>query len=42
MTKDIEFKEIINNLILTDILFDIVNLEMKYKNGILEETTLDR
>lgn len=42
MTKDIEFKEIINNLILTDILFDIVNLEMKYKNGLLEETTLDK
>lgn len=42
MAKDVEFKEIINNLILTDILFDIIDLEMKYKNGILEETTLDK
>lgn len=42
MTKDIEFKEKIDNLILTDILFDIVDLEMKYKNGILEETILDK
>ena len=42
MTKDIEFKEKIDNLILTDILFDIVDLEMKYKNGTLEETILDK
>ena len=42
MTKDIEFKEKINNLILTDILFDIVDLEMNYKHKNLEEIKLDK
>lgn len=41
MTKDIKFKEKINNLILTDIIFDIVDLEMKYKQETLEEVFLD-
>lgn len=41
MTKDIEFKEKINNLILTDVLFDIVDLEMNYKQKNLEEIKLD-
>lgn len=38
MTKDIEFKEKINNLILTDIL----DLEMNYKHKNLEEIKLDK
>lgn len=42
MTKDIEFKEKINNLILTDILFDIVDLEMNYKHKNLEKIKLDK
>lgn len=42
MTSDLEFKEKINNLILTDIIFDIVDLEMNYKYKNLEEFTLDK
>lgn len=42
MTLDLEFKEKINNLILTDIIFDIVDLEMNYKHKNLEEIKLDK
>ena len=42
MTKNTKFKEKINNLILTDIIFKIVDLEMKYKNKNLEEIKLDK
>ena len=42
MTSDLEFKEKINNLILTDIIFDIVDLEMNYKYKNLEEFKLDK
>ena len=37
-----EFKEKINNLILTDIIFEIVDLEMNYKHKNLEEIELDK
>ena len=37
-----EFKEKINNLILTDIIFEIVDLEMNYKHKNLEEIKLDK
>lgn len=42
MTKNTKFKEKINNLILTDIIFKIVDLEMKYKHKNLEEIELDK
>lgn len=42
MTKNTKFKEKINNLILTDIIFKIVDLEMKYKHKNLEEIKLDK
>lgn len=42
MTLDLEFKEKINNLILTDIIFEIVDLEMNYKQKNLEEIKLDK
>ena len=42
MTLDLEFKEKINNLILTDIIFEIVDLEMNYKHKNLEEIKLDK
>lgn len=42
MNKNTKFKEKINNLILTDMIFDIVDLEMQYKNGTLEEVVLDK
>lgn len=42
MTLDLEFKEKINNLILTDIIFEIVDLEMNYKHKKLEEIKLDK
>lgn len=42
MTLDIEFKEKINNLILTDIIFEIVELEINYKHKNLEEFKLDK
>lgn len=42
MTLDLEFKEKINNLIITDIIFDIVDLEMNYKHKNLEEIKLDK
>lgn len=42
MTSDLEFKEKINNLILTDIISDIVDLEMNYKYKNLEEFKLDK
>lgn len=42
MTLDLEFKEKINNLILTDIIFEIVDLEMNYKHNNLEEIKLDK
>ena len=42
LTLDLEFKEKINNLILTDIIFEIVDLEMNYKHKNLEEIKLDK
>lgn len=42
MTKNTKFKEKINNLVLTDIIFDIVDLEMNYKYKNLEEIKLDK
>lgn len=42
MTSNLEFKEKINNLILTDIIFEIVDLEMNYKHKNLEEIELDK
>ena len=42
MTLDLEFKEKINNMIITDIIFDIVDLEMNYKHKNLEEIKLDK
>lgn len=42
MTKNTKFKEKINNLILTDIIFEIVDLEMNYKHKNLEEIELDK
>lgn len=42
MTSNLEFKEKINNLILTDIIFDIVDLEMNYIHKNLEEFKLDK
>ena len=42
LTLDIEFKEKINNLILTDIIFEIVELEINYKHKNLEEFKLDK
>lgn len=42
MTSNLEFKKKINNLILTDIIFDIVDLEMNYKHKNLEEIKLDK
>lgn len=42
MTLDLAFKEKINNLILTDIIFEIVDLEMNYKHKNLEEIKLDK
>lgn len=42
LTLDLEFKEKINNLILTDIIFEIVELEINYKHKNLEEIKLDK
>lgn len=42
MTSNLEFKEKINNLILTDIIFDIVYLEMNYTYKNIEEFKLDK
>lgn len=42
MTRNTKFKEKINNLILTDIIFDIVDLEIQYKNRTLKEVVLDK
>lgn len=42
MNKNTKFKEKINNLILTDMIFDIVDLEMNYKYKNLEEIKLDK
>lgn len=42
VTQDKEYKSKIDNLILTDIIFDMVDLEMKYKHETLEESTLDK
>ena len=41
MTLDLEFKEKINNLILTDKIFNIVDLELRYQNKNLNEHELD-
>lgn len=38
---DLNFNQKVNNLILTDIIFDIVDLEFRYKNGILDEKVLN-
>lgn len=40
--NDEEYNQKINNLILTDIIFDIVDLEMRYKHETLDEKTLDK
>lgn len=42
VTQDKEYKSKIDNLVLTDIIFDIVDLEMRYKHETLEELTLDK
>lgn len=42
MNKNTQFKEKINNLILTDLIFDIVDLEIYYKHKNLEEINLDK
>ena len=39
--SDEEYNQKIKNLILTDIIFDIVDLEMRYKHDTLDEKTLD-
>jgi len=39
--SDEEYNQKINNLILTDIIFDIVDLEMRYKHDTLDEKILD-
>lgn len=38
---DLNFNQKVNNLILTDIIFDIVDLEFRYKNGVLDEKVLN-
>lgn len=42
MNKNTKFKEKINNLILTDIIFDIVDLEINYKHKNLGEFKFDK
>lgn len=42
VTQDKEYKSKIDNLVLTDIIFDIVDLETRYKHETLEELTLDK
>ncbi|WP_455937872.1 helix-turn-helix domain-containing protein [Gemella morbillorum] len=42
ISQDKEYKSKIDNLNLTDIIFDMVDLEMKYKHKTLEEATLDK
>lgn len=41
MTLDLEFKKI-NNLILTDIILNIIDLEIHYKHKNLEKIKLDK
>jgi hypothetical protein len=41
INNDKVFNQKINNLILTDIIFDIVDLEMRYKHETLDEKALD-
>ena len=42
VTQDKEYKSKIDNLILTDIIFDIVDLEIRYQNNKLDEIVLDK
>lgn len=41
LTLNLEYKEKINNLILTDKIFNIVDLELRYQNKNLNEHELD-
>ena len=41
INNDKVYNQKINNLILTDMIFDIVDLEMRYKHETLDEKTLD-
>lgn len=41
INNDKAYNQKINNLILTDMIFDIVDLEMRYKHETLDEKTLD-
>ena len=42
VTQDKEYKSRVDNLILTDITFDIVDLEIRYQNNKLDEIVLDK
>ena len=42
VTQDKEYKSKVDNLILTDIIFDIVDLEIRYQNNKLDEIVLDK
>ena len=42
VTQDKEYKSRVDNLILTDIIFDIVDLEIRYQNNKLDEIVLDK
>lgn len=42
LTQDKEYKSRVDNLILTDIIFDIVDLEIRYQNNKLDEIILDK
>ena len=42
VTQDKEHKSRVDNLILTDIIFDIVDLEIRYQNNKLDEIVLDK
>ena len=42
VTQDKEYKSKVDNLILTDIIFDIVDLEIRYQNNKLDEIVFDK
>ena len=42
VSQDKEYKSKVDNLILTDIIFDIVDLEIRYQNNKLDEIVLDK
>lgn len=42
VTQDKEYKSKVDNLILTDIIFDIVDFEIRYQNNKLDEIVLDK